>query len=287
MSVTGGVAIGVAALGLWAGISATAEATLIVYQDESTGALLTDVDQVTAATSNTRPTMSGLVDVEFGTGGVLYGLGSGNDPSLYSIDPVTGVATPIGQTGLGFVIEGDLAYDPITGTLWGAYELATPDLNFFTIDPTTGVATFAFGLPADFADYSAIAFDAAGVLVVLNTQNAADTVITVDKATGLVLSTAPLTDLGNSVNLGGLAGMDFDPVTGNMYVTDNNVKILYTLNTATGELSFVSTSTIGNQLAGLTVIPAAVSIPEPATLALLGLGVAGAAFARRRVRLIH
>jgi hypothetical protein len=45
--------------------------------------------------------------------------------------------------------------------------------------------------------------------------------------------------------------MGFDPVTGLMYLTGSGTKVLYSLNTTTGALSFISTGTIGDQLAGL------------------------------------
>ncbi len=261
-------------------------ATLLTYQDEGNSpSLLADVNQTTAAVSNIRYTLPGLVGIEFDAGGTLYGLTSSLNslyPSLYSIDPVTGTASFIGKTGLDNVLEGDLAFDPITNTLWGAYQLHTPNLDFFTLNTTTGAATFAFGLTASNTDYSAMAFDNTGNLYILDTQSTTqDSLLKVDKTNGTILDKLLLTDSGNLANLGGSAGMDFDPVTGYMYVTDSGTKVLYTLDTATGVLSFIAVSTIGDNLAGLTVVPAQ-NVPEPATLLLFGAGLLGFALAKRK-----
>ncbi len=179
--------------------------------------------------SNPRNTIPGLVGIELDAAGTLYGLSSSNN-SLFSINATTGAANLIGGTGLNTILEGDLAFDTTTGTLWGAYDLATPNLNFFTLNTTTGAATFAFGLTASFADYSAMAFDGAGNLLILNTQST-----TQDS----LLKVANDSTRGKACRMDGnsaLQSMDYDPVTGNVYVTDSGTKVLYTLDTATGAL---------------------------------------------------
>jgi len=107
-------------------------------------------------------------------------------------------------------LEGGLAFNPTTGTLYGLYQLATPNFNLFAINPTTGSATVIGGFSVSFRDLSAMAFDSAGKLFVLDTDQ--DTLLQMNPADGSLISEVPLTDSGNAANLTGDAGMDYDPV---------------------------------------------------------------------------
>src|SRR5215207_4239010 len=100
---------------------------------------LYDVNQATGTATNPRLTGTNLlVDIAFAPSGTLYGVTSqvagGPVSSLYRLDPVTGAATLIGPTGVT-ILEGDLAFNPITGTLFGAVSQGTGlARNLFTVN---------------------------------------------------------------------------------------------------------------------------------------------------------
>jgi hypothetical protein len=271
-------------------------ALLLAYENQTLGAqagtgTLWDVDSSSTAISNPRTTLGNLVDIEFGLSGTLYGLTSStaaSDPnSLFQINALTGTASLIGFTGLNNLFEGDLAFDATTGLLWGGYQLATPNANFFTLNTVTGAATLMFGLPVAFTDYSGIAFDGSGNLLLLNTQSGFTSLSMVNKFTGTVISTIGLTDSGNAASLTGSAGLDFDPTSNTMFVTDSGTKVLYSLDTTSGVLTFLRNgfSLLADQSAGLAVVPQVVAVSEPGSLSLLGLALAGVGLMARRRRL--
>jgi hypothetical protein len=239
------------------------------------GAVLYDIDLSTGAASNPRSTGAPqLVGIAFSAGLQLFGLSNSAAPtnpgSLFEIDLGTGAAQLVGATGLDSIIEGDLAFDPTSGALYGIYHLDVAQRKLFTIDTGTGAAT---PLPGSLSgDPSAMAFDAAGTLYAIDTS--LDELLTVDKATGNPLSYTSL-----NVDLGAVAGMDFDPATGTLYVADGEsggTDTLYTVNTTTGDLTAVGSLGLEAGLAGLAFVP------EPATLTLAGLGALALIRRRRR-----
>ena len=216
--------------------------------------MLYDVNKSIGAAGNPRNTgVTEAVGITASAAGTVYvlnaysGLPGGN--SLYTIDPVTGLATLVGTTGLSVVTEGDLDFDPTTGVLYGMQDQQSSRM-LFTINPVTGLAT-TVGAMED-QDMSAMAFSAAGTLYALDTSS--DRVLTIDKATGATLTAVPL-----STGLGAMAGMDFDRVTGELYVADSSLyysgtNSVYRLNATTGQLTLVGpTGLTGDALSGLTV----------------------------------
>ena len=237
------------------------------------GAVLYDIDLSTGAASNPRSTGTPqLVGIAFSADHKLFGLTNSAAPtnpgSLFEIDLATGASQLIGATGLDSIVEGDLAFDPISQVLYGIYHLDAAQRKLFTIDINTGAATPLSGSLS--GDPSALAFDAAGTLYAIDTS--LDELLTVDKATGNPLSYTSL-----NVDLGAVAGMDLDPATGILYVADGEsggTDKLYAVDTTTGELTEVGSLGIDDGLAGLAFVP------EPATLILTG--VAALALVRRR-----
>jgi len=239
-----------------------------------------DVNQATGQATNPRNTgITNLVDIAYASDGTLYGLttfnSSGTDNALYKFDPTTGVPALVGATGSADIIEGDLAFQPGTGTLFG---LVDEFYRLFTLNTTTGAVGNVVSITgASQGDWSGMAFASDGTLYVLDTSN--ETLLTVNPSTGAVTSSVNL-----SGSLGDAAGLEFDPASGVLYTADGNIPgtdNLYTLNPTTGVLALVGSTTLSNGLAGLTFAP--VAIPEPTgALALAGVALTSLLARRRR-----
>jgi hypothetical protein len=239
-----------------------------------------DVNSATGAATNPRATgINFLTGITFGTNGTLYGLttfASAPANSLVSINPSTGAPTTIGATGLSSIFEGDLAFDPTTGILYGALDApSAPSAPYrlFTINPANGAATIVGNFTV-INDISALAFSAGGALYALNTGN--EQLHTINKSTAATISTVNL-----SVALGTSAGMAFDPATGTLYVADGagaGTDNLYTLNTTTGLMTLVGSTGLSNGLAGLAFVP------EPSSLLLAAFASFAILLGQRRTR---
>jgi DNA-binding beta-propeller fold protein YncE len=253
---------------------------------------LYNINTTTGAATNPRSTgLNSLVGIAFSPSGTtLYGLtGQGATPgALFTIDRTTGASSLIGSTGLANIVEGDIAFDPTSGFLYGI-QATGPALilrQLFTLNLTNGTGTIVGNIPSNDpgnnSDLSAMTFDSAGNLFVLDTGLGHENLLRVNKATAGIITSTPL-----SVALGNVAGLAFDPDNGMFFAADGGgggTRNLYTLNTSTGTLTLVGPTGTPDGLAGLTFGPSgpAAAIPEPSALALLGLGIA--ALAGRRWR---
>ena len=245
-------------------VTLPAQASTLLLGTGWPAGVLYDVNTITGAATNPRPTgISRLVGITAGDDGFLYGM-SGSTRELHRIDPITGDSEVIGDLGPFGSAEGDLDFDPITGLLYTAARgMKSPGaaLGLMSFDPGTGETRQVGAFPTG-GDPSAVAFDAAGNLYVLDT--ALDRLLLVDPVAGAIRSFVPL-----SIRLGAVAGMDFSPGTGVLYVADGHrggTDSLYTLDPATGELELVGQTGLPNGLAGLQFVP------EPASVAFFALG---------------
>ena len=240
--------------------------------------VLYDVNIATGVATNPRPTGAGvesLTGITFAPNGTLYGLTSfvGTPAnSLVTIDPVTGSTAQVGFTGL-VIAEGDLAFDPTSGVLYGMQHVPL-NRQLFTINVTTGVGTLVGSLGgSEEIEPSAMTFGSDGTLYVLDTgidfgdrPDIPTRLLTIDKSTG-----ATLTSVDLAIELGYTAGMDFDPLSGQLYVADGGVgegtNSLYLVSPASGAMSLIGQTGVAVGLAGL-----AFQIPEPSSALMAGCG---------------
>jgi len=257
--------------------AAPAQAQHLAGADLEFGRLY-DVDPATGATSNPRSTgIPLLTGIAYSPAGVLYGISNRdavvNPNSLFRIDPVTGASTLVGPTGLRAIVEGDLAFNPATGVLYGVTNVETAAREMFTINPATGAATIVGPVSASAnIDPSALEFLPDGRLVTIDSLN--DRLLTVDPATAAIVSSVPL-----SSPLGVVAGLALDPSTGVLYAADGGIdgtRSLYRLDATTGQLTLIG-PTPGAPF-GLSSLE---FIPEPSAPAFLA-AVAVLALRRRR-----
>ena len=167
----------------------------------------------------------GLLAIVFGSqasAAVLYGsLRNGENASsiLVTIDPVTGVNTPIGPTGFNLVIG--LDFDP-NGVLYGV-DNETDQL--LRINPLTGVATSIGSLGNSFV--SSIVFDSNGNL--FGSDRATNNLLSIDVDTGATTTIGPL-------GVASVNGLDFDG-SGTLFGVSSSTDELLTIDPATGEAS--------------------------------------------------
>ena len=96
-------------------------------------ALVTPIGLFNTGATNSTGTPATMADLAFDSAGNLYGVASIGGPQLYTINPLTGQATVIGNTGLTSTTGGGLAISP------GGIFYGTPTASRFgTYNPLTG-----------------------------------------------------------------------------------------------------------------------------------------------------
>jgi len=240
---------------------------------------LYDLNIQTGLASNPRYTVQiPLIDIAQAPDGKLYGIslqGRATPPnafpsSLYLIDSDTGKTSLVQRTNILPITEGDLDFDPTTGVMYGVLtQTVFPTL--FTINTANGQATQVATIGNQIRDISGIAFDANGRLYALDTKN--DEFLEINKLSGEVITNLPLiTSTGTKVDLGSTAGMDFNPVTGELFVADGDgiaglgTNKLYTLNITNGVLNSIGDLGLSKGLSGLEFVWTSAPTPVPDTL---------------------
>lgn len=281
-----------------AGQVVVSRASLIYGIDESSGQTLVTFDSALPSGLLSGVAISGLqpnesikaIDIRPATN-QLYALGSTS--RLYTLNPLTGAATQVGAgpfapglsgTNFGFDFNPVIDRIRVVSNTGANYVLnpndgsATAVTNLFygPADPNFGVSP-----NVSFSAYTNSVNPAPASTQLYGIDTGLDILVTQANSAGTLGTVGPL-----GVNAGAIGGFDIgaDGVAyAVMLPTSTTASILYSINLATGAATNLGTIDGGVIVSAMTVSPpGGAAIPEPASIALLGLGMIGLMRRKRR-----
>ncbi len=186
--------------------------------------------------------------------GLLYGSGAniGDHQGLLLVDPLAVTATPIGS-GYGITRTlADIAYDPISGSLYGWQVRSDGDLHI--IDEVTGIATLVGDSGLSLTGGNGLAFDDQGTLFLAG-EGTNGLLRTIDKTTGLPIRSVALTGIvSGHQNINSLAFKD-----GLLYGVMKSDLILISIDPATGQITPIGPITPFQDIDGIEFVPVGAS----------------------------
>lgn len=217
----------------------------------------------------------GALGVPFSFGGMSYDAnsdtlymigGRSNTPSLYTVDRTTGAASLVGSHGIVDLFG--LTFDSLNGDLYGSQFGFTNGL--YSLNTSTGAATLIGNTGIRLGG---LAYDAARDMLVGMLDGLGD-LYAINRST----ATSSLLLNGTFVNNSGLA---YDNDQDLFWDLDYNGN-LRSYDPTSGYTQVLQTNFGTAQWDGLAYLSSPAAVPEPATLALFGIGLAGLGFARKK-----